>query len=286
MRRHIRKLGGILLALVMVLSLLPAEPFHVHAAETESAKTTKKVTDEDTRLEIDYDKPFYKVDADGNPVYDKNGQLIYLEPEQALAEEAESHRSSVSTYSSGQPMDHDYYWSYDNRDPWRQIYKGDKEELRAWMESKDPDDGRIVLIEDIKITLDGNDSWEPIKITRDKVLDLNGKTIERTTGKEEDTTGRLISVHNPECYLAIMDYSETKTGTIKNFGDVGALGGLGGTRQRRGRARGCAGRVGPDPEGDGDGGHCSASSSARCAHRANVSASSRSDSYRRTTRST
>jgi len=57
------------------------------------------------------------------------------------------------------------------------------------------------------------------------ILDLNGKTIERTTGKEEDTTGRLISLHNPDCYLAIMDYSETKTGLIKNFGTVGALGG-------------------------------------------------------------
>jgi len=93
----------------------------------------------------------------------------------------------------------------------------------AWTDSKAfpvSSSGHYYLYQDISVK-----SQQSMTAGAQLILDLNGKTIERTTGKEEDTTGRLISVHNPECYLAIMDYSETKTGTIKNFGDVGALGG-------------------------------------------------------------
>lgn len=150
------------LALVMILGMVPANTVHVHAAETES----RSVTNEDTYLELDYDKPPYKVDASGNPVRDENGNLIYLTPEQALSEEAESNRTYKDTYSDGSPMDYDYYWSDDNTQRWRQIFKGDAKasggNFRKWLMSTDPDDKYIVLMEDMKINVGSGSSWESI----------------------------------------------------------------------------------------------------------------------------
>ena len=187
-----KRLFSLVLALIMVLSLLPTGAIKAHAAQTE----TKKVTDEDLRLEIDYDKPFYKVDENGDPVYDENGQLTYLTPQQALSEEAEKNRTVKTTYSNGKPMDHNYYWSTDNQDEWRQVFKGDAKakggNFRKWMTSSNPDDARIVLMESMKITVGTSSDWETIKITSDKVLDLNGYSLElydKRNGTEDQKTG-------------------------------------------------------------------------------------------------
>lgn len=188
----IKRMLSFMLALVMVLGMIPVNTVHVHATETES----RSVTNEDTYLELDYDKPPYKVDSNGKPVYDEKGNLIYLTPEQAMSEEAESNRTVETTYSNGMAMDYDYYWSNENTDQWRQIFKGDAKasggNFRKWMESTDPDDQYIVLMEDMKINVGKGSDWESIVITSDKVLDLNGHTLEfydQRNGTGDQNTG-------------------------------------------------------------------------------------------------
>ena len=81
--------------------------------------------------------------------------------------------------------------------------------------------GHFYLFEDVALT-----RQQSMSADVQLILDLNGKTIKRTTGKEEDSTGRVISLHNPGCYLALLDTSEGKTGKIASSGDVGAYGGV------------------------------------------------------------
>ena len=160
------------LSLLMVFGMLPLNTMHVHATESPS------VDNEDTNLEIDYKRPPYKVDENGDPVYDENNQLIYLNPLQALSEAAESGREIDYTYN-GQDLTYDDFYSDDYSEPqWRQVFKGDFNKLREWLESDDPDDRYIVLMEDIKKTIGGSSDWEAIEIKSQKVLDLNGHTLE------------------------------------------------------------------------------------------------------------
>ena len=160
------------LSLLMVFGMLPLDAVHVHATETHS------VDNEDTNLEIDYKRPPYKVDENGDPVYDENNQLIYLEPLQALSEAAESGREIDYTYN-GKDLTYDDFYSEDYSEPqWRQVFKGDFNKLREWLESDDPDDRYIVLMEDIKKTIGSSSDWESINISSVKVLDLNGHTLE------------------------------------------------------------------------------------------------------------
>lgn len=166
------RLISFVLSLLMVFGMLPLDAVHVHATETHS------VDNEDTNLEIDYERPPYKVDENGNPVYDEDGNLIYLSPLQALSEAAESGREIDYTYN-GKDLTYDDFYSEDYSEPqWRQVFKGDFNKLREWLESDDPDDRYIVLMEDIKKTIGSNSDWESINISSVKVLDLNGHTLE------------------------------------------------------------------------------------------------------------
>lgn len=166
------RLISIVLALLMVFGMLPLNTMHVHATESHS------VDNEDTNLEIDYKRPPYKVDENGDPIYDENNQLIYLEPLQALSEAAESGREIDYTYN-GKDLTYEDFYSEDYSEPqWRQVFKGDFNKLREWLESDDPDDRYIVLMEDIKKTIGSSSDWESINISSVKVLDLNGHTLE------------------------------------------------------------------------------------------------------------
>jgi len=100
------RLISFVLSLLMVFGMLPLDAVHVHATENHS------VDNEDTNLEIDYKRPPYKVDENGDPVYDENGNLIYLNPLQALSEAAESGREIDYTYN-GQDLTYDDFYSDD-----------------------------------------------------------------------------------------------------------------------------------------------------------------------------
>ena len=87
------RLISFVLVLVMVLGMFPGNTVHVHAANVEddqAGASILSVTNDDTNLEIDYEKPPYKVDENGDPVYDEKGNLIYLTPQLALSETAEA----------------------------------------------------------------------------------------------------------------------------------------------------------------------------------------------------
>lgn len=138
----------------------PLDAFHVHVHATEN----HSVDNEDTNLEIDYNRPPYKVDGNGDPVYDENGNLIYLTPLQALSEAAEEGREIDYTYN-GKDLTYEDFYSDDYSEPqWRQVFKGDFDKLREWLESDDPDDRYIVLMEDIKKTIGGSSDWEAIEV--------------------------------------------------------------------------------------------------------------------------
>lgn len=184
------RLISFVLVLVMVLGMFPGNTVHVHAANVEddqAGASILSVTNDDTNLEIDYEKPPYKVDANGDPVYDEKGNLIYLTPQLALSETAEA--GLTITDSS-----YDEYYSDENKTRWRQVFKGDFDKLRQWLESDDPDDRYIVLMEDIKKTISSG-SFESIQISSVKILDLNGHTLE-LYDKRNGTTDQNTSANS------------------------------------------------------------------------------------------
>ena len=140
-------------------------------------KTTPSITRIPTSRSTTAD-PLIKVDGNGDPVYDENGNLICLTPLQALSEAAEEGRKIDYTYN-GKDLTYEDFYSDDYSEPqWRQVFKGDFDKLREWLESDDPDDRYIVLMEDIKKTIGGSSDWEAIEVKSQKVLDLNGHTLE------------------------------------------------------------------------------------------------------------
>jgi hypothetical protein len=147
----------LLLALVTVLGLMPLNVLHpdehhlhAHAAETEDP-------DAKYDLIIDFD---YALDKGEDPV-------------SAMTQESKSNRTSeIYTLTE---------WLQSDAIGWHGIYDGDYTnaggKLREKLESTDPDDKYIKLHEDVKAT-SGHTDYQVINITSDKVLDLNGHTIE------------------------------------------------------------------------------------------------------------
>ncbi|MBO5953479.1 MAG: Ig-like domain-containing protein, partial [Oscillospiraceae bacterium] len=184
------RLLSFVLVFVMVLGMIPANATHVHATEHEDEgsvvavnSTSKGVTNDQTNIEMNYEHPDYLTDDEGNLVYDKDGNKIPATPDNAMSYISENGRTTTTGLSM------DYYWSDNNIDPetknslqWHQIYKGEYKatggKLREYLESKDPDDKYIVIMEDLKATIGSKSDYAPIKIETDKVLDLNGHTIE------------------------------------------------------------------------------------------------------------
>ena len=73
-----------------------------------------------------------------------------------MSEAAEEGRKIDYTYN-GKDLTYEDFYSDDYSEPqWRQVFKGDFDKLREWLESDDPDDRYIVLMEDIKKTIGGS----------------------------------------------------------------------------------------------------------------------------------
>lgn len=146
------RLISFLLALVMVLGMVPLTATQANAALTGSE--IDELNDK-WNLDIEFDPD--------NP--DKT-------PEEALSAKSAAKQLVNSKLSPDDLLEEDY---------WRKIEKngftnkgGD---LRKYLESTDPDDKYIVIVEDLKCT-SSHEDYQTIVITADKVLDLNGHTIE------------------------------------------------------------------------------------------------------------
>ena len=241
---RLKRFLSLFLALIMVVGIIPANMIHAHETVTEDPAVvvedggnivvndssnvvvnapTKGVTNENTRVEIDYNYQQYQTDKDGNLIYDENGKPIPVTALNALSFESEKNRELSYTYpNSTKPLDFDYYWSSSNKTKWNQVFKGDYTrdggKLRELLESTDPDHKYIVLMEDIKCTVDYGKDYDPIIITGEKVLDLNGHTLElydkRNGTKDQD--GPM------DAYTSYM--FEIK-GTGETQGNQGRLGG-------------------------------------------------------------
>ena len=240
----LKRILSLFLALIMVVGIIPANMIHAHETVTEEPAVvvedggnivindssnvvvnalTKGVTNENTRVEIDYNYQQYQTDKDGNLIYDENGKPIPVTALNALSFESEKNRELTYTYpNSTKPLDFDYYWSSSNKTKWNQVYKGDYTcdggKLRELLESTDPDHKYIVLMEDIKCTVDYGKDYDPIVITGEKVLDLNGHTLE-LYDKRNGTKDQSSDVDDHVSYMF-----EIK-GTGETQGNQGRLGG-------------------------------------------------------------
>ena len=241
---RLKRFLSLFLALIMVMGIIPANMIHAHETVAEDPAVvvedggnivindssnvvvnapTKGVTNENTRVEIDYNYQQYQTDKDGNLIYDENGKPIPVTALNALSFESEKNRELTYTYpNSTKPLDFDYYWSSSNKTKWNQVFKGDYTrdggKLRELLESTDPDHKYIVLMEDIKCTVDYGKDYDPIIITGEKVLDLNGHTLE-LYDKRNGTKDQSSDVDDHVSYMF-----EIK-GTGETQGNQGRLGG-------------------------------------------------------------
>ena len=157
----IKRMLSSLLVLVMVLSAFPADTFLLIAQAAENVN-------EKYNLIIDFD-------------YAEEQNVTT--PESALSSMTKSNgtKSSAVKFAA----------------TWKTIYDGDYKcsggNLRTYLESKDTSTGYIRLEEDVKCT-SSHDDYEEIVITSDKVLDLNGHTIELYDKRNKiDTADWLFS---------------------------------------------------------------------------------------------
>ncbi len=139
MKNMIKRIFSFLLAVVMVLGMIPVGVIHVPHAH---AATDPNKYD----LVIDFD---YQTENNVKT------------PEEALELVKDESLSDMS-----QPMLS------------KSVYDGDWEKLWEWLE--DPSDSTqiIQLQEDLEVWILPTDNWEAIKITGDKVLDLNGYELQ------------------------------------------------------------------------------------------------------------
>ena len=177
-----KRMLSFLLALLMVLELAPLSALHVHATEAD-----------DTDLSIDFD---YSLDEYNDT------------PEEALHHQASNGHSSYSiSKEEAEEM------------AWFRIYDGDlKREggrFREAMESSDPDEKYIVLAQDVDLRY-GSGEWRPIKVTSDKVLDLNGFTLTwwDNTNKEKDENWQSTNIYDHYEDKVFINIAEGATLTI------------------------------------------------------------------------
>lgn len=155
-----KRLLSFLLALLMVLEMVPLSAVHVHAVDN-------------TDLSIDF-----------------NYQSEFPDAESALLHEANEEFTSESiTLEEAEDL------------AWAQIYDGDLKreggKFREYMESSDPDEKYIVLSQDVELRY-GSGEWVPIKVTSDKVLDLNGFTLTwwDNTNKEDGKNWQSTNIYD------------------------------------------------------------------------------------------
>ena len=136
-----------LLALLMVVQMVPLSGIHVHAAGTD-------VTDQ--TIDFHYKSAFAAADA-------------------ALKADAKA------TWSRLDDVSKEYYHSDDNPYAWARVSNGDLKttggRMREILESSIEKEKYVVLTEDVELRIKKGE-WEPIVIKSDKILDLNGKTVD------------------------------------------------------------------------------------------------------------
>lgn len=162
MKHTIKRIVSFLLAAVMVLGMIPAGVIHMPHAH---AATDPSKYD----LVIDFD---YQTENNVKT------------PEEALELVKDESLSDLSEPRLA-----------------KSVYDGDWDDFREWLE--DPSDSTqiIQLQEDIEKWIRPTDNWEPIKITGDKILDLNGYELQiydRRNGKISGVFNYLGSSENDQ----------------------------------------------------------------------------------------
>ena len=158
MKRMNRTLS-LLLAVVMILSAAPLTPIP-------ALLPTAKASNGDS------------IDIDFNYARDHNI---------GSAEDALKYEASKG-YTAEKEVDANYYRSAQNKFKWRHptgvaVAGNGAGSLNYYLSSTSDDDKYISLTADLSLSYTGNTVWEPIVITTDKVLDLNGKGIDVMYGR-------------------------------------------------------------------------------------------------------
>ena len=157
MREYINRSLSLLMTACMLLTLIPAAALPVRAANDGSgiavdfslAEKNKDLTPEAALLQA----------AKANTTYKATDQAFY---------------EQVKTKYPWKPID---TWSVRDADT-----SGSKD-LRVKLQSKDEADTYLVLDRDIDKEYHNDHLWDPIKITTDKVLDLNGHILKIRAGE-------------------------------------------------------------------------------------------------------
>ena len=158
-----KRLLSFLLALLMVLEMAPLSAVHVHATEGDHT---------DLSIDFNYQSEFANADA-----------ALLHEANQGFTVEDGLTRTEAEDLA------------------WVQIFDGDLKreggKFREVMESSDPDEKYIVLSQDVDLRY-GSGEWEPIKVTSDKVLDLNGFTLTwwDNTNKEDGKNWQSTNIYD------------------------------------------------------------------------------------------
>ncbi len=138
---------SILLIMLMVLEMVPMSGAHAHESRADH-----------TDLSIDF-----------------NYQSQYDSAEEAL--KAEAMKPYNFSYES---ITEDEVFQEGTASHWNRVYDGDLKreggKFRELMESSDPSEKYIVLTQDVELRYNSGE-WKPIRVTSDKVLDLNGFTM-------------------------------------------------------------------------------------------------------------
>lgn len=210
MREHVNRSLSLLMTACMLLTLIPAAALPVKAANDGSgiavdfslAQKNKDLTPEAALLQA----------AQANATYKATDQAFY---------------EQVKTKYPWKPIN---TWSVRNADT-----SGDKD-LRVKLQSKDEADTYIVLDSDINKEYHNDYLWDPIKITKSKVLDLNGHTLkirydanrrsdDAETKYAQTTKPQFHNCHafeiNENATLTIIDSSAWRGGTDDGKGTGG-----------------------------------------------------------------
>ena len=210
MKNVATRLGCLALTACMLLSLVPAVTLPVKAANDGSG------------IAVDFS------------LAKKNKDLT---PEAALLQAA---KANTTHYSTNQ----DFYEQVKKKYPWKPINtwsvrnadtSGSKD-LRVKLQSTDEADTYIVLDKDIDKEYHNDHLWDPIKITADKVLDLNGHTLKiryDANRRSDDAETKYAQTTKPQfhnCHafeinegatLTIIDSSAWRGGTDDGKGTGG-----------------------------------------------------------------
>ena len=163
-----QKFFSLLLALLMMVELLPLTTLHSHAAGPSSQTISFDYTSE------------------------------YDDPTEALIDKA-TENFSRDRLSPG---------SVFSENSWARVYDGELTKnggkMRDYLQSSRESEKYIIMAEDIEVRI-GRGEWVPIRITSDKVLDLNGFTLTYwdITNKtdNEDNQSTEVTHHYENKYL-------------------------------------------------------------------------------------